>query len=295
MIRQILCILLVTMPFWLKDCLGIEEEIQRQPVAEVLGQVLYLDEVEAVIPEDCTPDDSVQVAQDYVCQWIKEALLYDAASKNLMESEEIRTMVENYRRQLMVYEYQQQALVEKMEETVTDDDITAYYEQNKQRFPLSQSLIKGMYVRVPAKASYLTQVKDLFKKTDDATVDAIESLCLQKGLLYSNFTQEWMTMDLMMEQIPHDDNKNWAALLRTQKVLVSTDANFCYLLGIHQYLLPGQPEPLEYVSGRIRSILQNHNKTRFLHEMEDNMYEQALEKGLITFYETAKENPTDNE
>lgn len=293
MTRCFLCLFLSLMPVWLKDCIGYRSDGERIPVVEVRGHFLYLDEIQAAIPSHLSSEDSLQMAHGFIDKWVKETLLYDAASKNLMESQAIKQMVEAYRRSLIVYEFQQQALAEKMEASVTEEDIADYYANNADRFLSSKNLVRGIFIKVPLSSSELQHLKQWYTKNDEQTIERIESACFQKSIVYDNFYSEWIALDDVLDLIPYhmpDQRK----FLRSKKPLCVEDESYCYLLSIDSYLEAGSPEPLEFVSARIKHILMNSYKTAFLNQFEEEMFQEAQSKNQIHYFDLSPVQPEDN-
>lgn len=282
--KNLLWILLLSLPVWLKTCVGQEYDTTRIPVVETNGQILYLDEIEASIPSGISKEDSSQMAQLLIESWLKETLMYESAKKNLVESAEVKELVEAYRRSLLIYEYQQQALNQKMETSVSEEDISQYYSENSERFLSSQNLIKGLFIKVPLSAPNLKKLKTWYQKDDAPSLENVETYCLQYAVAYDNFYDEWMTLDDVLDQIPYDV-KDQEKFLKNNIHLDVEDENYCYLLYMRKYIPAGDPEPLEFVSARIRNILINSQKTTFLHQFEDNMLQEAKEKKEIIYYD----------
>ena len=277
-------ILAVSLPLWLKDCVGKNTEDSRIPAAEVLGQILYQDEVMAAIPQGMTGEDSLKAATDYTESWVKEQLMYDAAKKNIPDNARIEELVSKYRRSLMIHEYQQHALEEKLETVVRESDIRDYYMQNRQRFLSNVNLVKGVFIKVPLKAQGLDQLRSWYCKTDDETIDRIQLYCVQQAAQLDLFYDKWISFDSVLDQIPFEV-RNQVGFLRNNNHIEVSDDNYCYLLYIESFIEAGQPEPLEFVSGRIRNILINSQKKQFLQRFEQTMYDEAKRKGTIKIYE----------
>ena len=55
------------------------------------------------------------------------------------------------------------------------------------------------------------------------------------------------------------------------------------LLNISEYLLPGQPEPYESAGPRIVEMLVNQRKVDLLRKFEDELYNDAIQRGKVTF------------
>ncbi|MBO5768494.1 MAG: hypothetical protein J6R19_01145 [Bacteroidales bacterium] len=272
----------MSIPLFLQECQRTQSDSNRTPVVATAGHILYLDEIQAAMPLYLSKEDSIRAAEAFIDQWIKQNLLYEAAEKNLQESSDIQKMVEDYRQALMVYEYQEQVLLEKLKTEVSDQDIADYYEANKQRFLSSRNLIKGIFIKVPVHSSNLKSIKNLYRKKDEASLEQLDLLCLQHAEIYENFSSDWMSFDDVMDHIPSEIDQN--KLLKSKDFLEVEDEHYCYLLRIDEYLLSGNPEPLEFVSHRIKNIIINSHKTSFLHQLEDEMKTEAEKKGQIRYY-----------
>ena len=280
--KGLVCILLMSIPLFLQECQRNQNDSNRTPVVATAGHILYLDEIQAAVPLYLSKEDSIRAAEAFIDQWIKQNLLYEAAEKNLQESSDIQKMVEDYRQALMVYEYQEQVLLEKLKTEVSDQDIADYYEANKQRFLSSRNLIKGIFIKVPVHSSNLKSIKNLYRKKDEASLEQLDLLCLQHAEIYENFSSDWMSFDDVMDHIPSEIDQS--KLLKSKDFLEVEDEHYCYLLRIDEYLLSGNPEPLEFVSHRIKNIIINSHKTSFLHQLEDEMKTEAEKKGQIRYY-----------
>ena len=280
--KGFVCILLMSIPLFLQECQRNQSDSNRTPVVATAGHILYLDEIQAAVPLYLSKEDSIRAAEAFIDQWIKQNLLYEAAEKNLQESSDIQKMVEDYRQALMVYEYQEQVLLEKLKTEVSDQDIADYYEANKQRFLSSRNLIKGIFIKVPVHSSNLKSIKNLYRKKDEASLEQLDLLCLQHAEIYENFSSDWMSFDDVMDHIPSEIDQS--KLLKSKDFLEVEDEHYCYLLRIDEYLLSGNPEPLEFVSHRIKNIIINSHKTSFLHQLEDEMKTEAEKKGQIRYY-----------
>ncbi|MBO5977220.1 MAG: hypothetical protein J6Q26_01915 [Bacteroidales bacterium] len=280
--KGFVCILLMSIPLFLQECQRNQSDSNRTPVVATAGHILYLDEIQAAMPLYLSKEDSIRAAEAFIDQWIKQNLLYEAAEKNLQESSDIQKMVEDYRQALMVYEYQEQVLLEKLKTEVSDQDIADYYEANKQRFLSSRNLIKGIFIKVPVHSSNLKSIKNLYRKKDEVSLEQLDLLCLQHAEIYENFSSDWMSFDDVMDHIPSEIDQS--KLLKSKDFLEVEDEHYCYLLRIDEYLLSGNPEPLEFVSHRIKNIIINSHKTSFLHQLEDEMKTEAEKKGQIRYY-----------
>lgn len=110
------------------------------PVAKVGTKVLYLSDLEKNIPAGTSSEDSIIISEYFVRNWINDILLYDVASKNIKEKENIESLVEDYRKSLIIYQYQEQLVSERLAKDINENTLMAYYDKNKEKFQLDRPL-----------------------------------------------------------------------------------------------------------------------------------------------------------
>ena len=236
------------------------------------------------IPESVSHADSLLIAENLVKKWIKDALIYDVASRNLgkEEKDEIERQVEEYRHSLVSYRYQEKLVHEKLAAKLSSEDKINYYKLNQMKFALDKALIKGLFLKIPKDAPALLNVKQWYKSTSESALEKIEKYSLQNAVTYDYFCDKWTDFDQVMENIPvHVKNVN--DFLKINHFLEISDSSFCYLLNIKEYLPVGSIAPYNYVEPHIVEILTNQRRIEFLKKFEDELYNDAVKKGDVEF------------
>ena len=264
-----------------------KKEIQTDEpdaLVKVNDRILTRNEVESLIPKGTTSADSLLLAESYIKKWVKDELVLKIAQRNLgSDKETIDKLVDAYRRSLLRYRYQEKLIQEKLSDEIQESDVLTYYDTNKEKFVLDKNLIKGLFLKVPADAPNLSEVKTWYKSGNVASLEKIEKYSIQNAAIYEYFFDKWVDFDEIRNNIPNQIS-NPESFLRTNKTLEVTDSSYCYLLNIRQVLLKGQVEPFEYAEPRIREILINQRKLDFVKEFEEELYNDALDGGDVIFY-----------
>ena len=256
---------------------------QVDALASMEGHLLRRAEVESLIPRGVSSADSLLLAENYVKKWVKEQLVYEVAERNLGdEKEEIDQLVEAYRRSLICYRYQERLVDERLKNDISERDKQQFYEENQELFVLEKGLIKGLFLKIPVDAPGLTDVKKWYKSADEAALEKIEKYSVQNATIYEYFYDKWVDFDEVMDNIPIYVSDP-AIFLKGHKQVEAADSSYCYLLNIAEYLVPGQTEPYESASPRIVEILVNQRKVDFLRNFEDELYNDAIQRGKVTF------------
>lgn len=276
--------ILLTLSVSLFACKKAIQTDEPDALVKVNDRILTRNEVESLIPKGTTSADSLLLAESYIKKWVKDELVLKIAQRNLgSDKETIDKLVDAYRRSLLRYRYQEKLIQEKLSDEIQESDALTYYDTNKEKFVLDKNLIKGLFLKVPADAPNLSEVKTWYKSGNVASLEKIEKYSIQNAAIYEYFFDKWVDFDEIRNNIPNQIS-NPESFLRTNKTLEVTDSSYCYLLNIRQVLLKGQVEPFEYAEPRIREILINQRKLDFIKEFEEELYNDALDGGDVIFY-----------
>ena len=269
--------------FLLAGCAQDTTTGQTDVLASMEGHQLHRAEVESLIPRTASAADSLLIAENYVKKWVKEQLVYEVAERNLSDEKmEIDQLVEDYRRSLIRYRYQERLVNERLKTDISEQDKQQFYEENPKLFTLEQGLIKGLFLKIPVDAPGLVDVKKWYKSSDEAALEKIEKYSVQNATIYEYFYDKWVDFDEVMDNIPIYVSDP-ATFLKGHKQVEVADSSYCYLLNIAEYLVPGQTEPYESASPRIVEMLVNQRKVDFLRNFEDELYNEAVQKGKVIF------------
>jgi hypothetical protein len=263
-----------------------QQSFDTEVLARVKDRALIRADVLSVIPKGVSSVDSTLIAENFIKKWIKDALVYEVALRNLTDEEtEIDRLVEEYRYSLLRYRYQERLIKEKLSADIRVTDRINYYEENQGKFILDKGLIKGLFLKIPINAPGLSEVKTWYKSSSVESLERIEKYSIQNAIFYDYFYDKWVDFDDVMSNIPiYISSTN--NFLKNNKTLELSDSSYCYLLNIKEYIPVGNIAPYEYAEPLIIEMLINQRKMEFLRSFEDELYEDAIKRGDEVFSET---------
>lgn len=254
-------------------------------LVSVDGHSLTRMEVEALLPRTLSSADSLLMAESYVKKWVKDVLVTDMAMRNLgEEQQEVERLVDAYRHSLLRYRYQERLVRERLSAEVSENEAYGYYEANLKEFELKNDLVKGLFMKVPLDAPGLAELKRWCKSDDASVMEKIDKYALQNAAVYDYFYDQWMDFGEVAVNMPLRLNTRPSAYLKGNKVVEVSDSSYCYLLSIREYIPAGEVAPYEYVQPQITDVLLNRRKQRFLRDFEEELYNNAIERGNVKFY-----------
>ena len=252
-------------------------------IAKVNDRILTREEIEAQIPKGISSADSLIHAGSIVKKRIIDMLLDDVAYQNLGdEKAEIDRLVNEYRRSLIRHRYQERMVNSKVSANIRESDQITYYEENKEQFVLNENLIKGLFLKVPASAPGLENVKTWYVSRTEESVEKIEKYSLLNAIIYDNFYDRWVIFDEVMEKIPYRVS-NPAQFLKVNNHIEVSDSSFVYFLNISDRLLVGNIAPFDFVKTQIHSMLVSRRKIDYLNEFGEKLYVDAVKNGSVKF------------
>jgi hypothetical protein len=253
---------------------------ENKILVKVKGHVLTRNELDSVLLKGLTPNDSLIAAESYINRWIKDVLMYDWAKNNLDSKKEIDRLVENYRKSLIIYQYQEQLITEKMSPDITEQEIQKYYADNKDKFRLETTLVKGLFIKIPIDAPQINKIKEWYKSSSVSDLENIEKYSIQNAVNYDYFYDRWVSINEIATLFPIH-HRNLEMKLKQQRQIEVQDETCIYFLNVKDILLSGNQAPYEQVVPNIKAMLLNRKKAAFLRTTENDLYQMAEQKGLI--------------
>jgi len=255
-----------------------DEDATRKAVARVNDTYLYLDELEGIVTASTPKEDSAGRMTAYVNSWIRKQLLINEALKRIDINEaEVERKILDYRYSLIGYQFQKLYIQQNLTDSVSDQEIEAYYAQNIDNFILKQNIIKGTFIKVPQGAPRVNRIKDLIFSNKEKDRDDLRSYCLSFSSAYHLSDSSWIEFDKLVVNSPLAEIPNKIQFLKSYPYYETSDAGFLYYLKIDAYKISDNVSPLEFVKEDIKNIIINKRKVELARKLEEEVYENAAE------------------
>ena len=256
----------------------------KTPLVEVSGEFLYKEDLQAALPLNISKDDSVLFAEHYIRNWIEDALLFDKAEGNIPDNDKISKLVENYRRALIMHTYQEELVNQKLANDISEEEINAYYEKNKELFRLDNPLVKGLFIKVPLSSPDLGNVRVWYRKNNQDIIEKLEKYSLRNAVSYDYFYDRWTSVPDVTDKIPLKVLDTDANYLDKNRNVEVKDTAFCYFLHIEDFLGKDKQKPLDFARDEIKEILINLKRVEFINKVKEDLYQRASDRNKIIYY-----------
>jgi hypothetical protein len=255
---------------------------QHEPLARVYNTYLYREDVAAIFPPDISEADSIKIARSYIDKWIRNQLFLRLAEVNLPAGEKnVEKQIASFRASLLIHKYHQFLINQKLDTVITFNEINDYYEDNKNNFILDKPAIRGIYLKIPLSAANRDRILTWFRNENDFM--QIENYADQYAETYFWFNEDWVYLYDVLNNLP-PGSINLSDNLSGRDNITVTDSEYHYFIGITEYLAPRRPMPENLASQKIKSIILNKRKIKFLNELEKSVLTEGSSKNSYQYF-----------
>lgn len=254
---------------------------QQEPLAKVYNNYLYREDLVRIFPSGISETDSIKMAQGYIDKWIRNQLFLKLAEHNLPETDKnIDKEIAEFRASLLIYKYQQHLLNQRLDSTISHDELQEYYESHSVNFILEKPAVRGIFLKVPVDAPNRDGLLTLFRSDDELL--QIENYRNQHAVSYYWFNENWIYLDEILNELP-EGSFNPINISNVDHIRVS-DSDFHYFIGLKEYRAARGPMPISIARQKIESIILNKRKIQLLNELEKNVFTEGLSKNAYQYY-----------
>lgn len=249
-------------------------------VARVYDHELHASELDGLVGQGVSPEDSAAIVSAYIDQWVRQTVILAKAEKNV--TQDFTRQLNEYRNSLITYAYERQILDQLLDTNVTPDEIADYYAAHKSDFLLKSSIVKAVYVIAPLKSPAANQLKRIVSASrfGEAEIVELEQIASRHGLQGYYDANAWMPFYTLQSAVPVT-TYNETLFLKHNRSIVFSDDSLDYFARIIEYKVSDEASPLEMQQQAIRAIILNHRKVDILSKMQLDLMAEAEKGGHI--------------
>lgn len=250
-------------------------------LATVGDKSLPRTQLQADMPAGLAPADSIMFVHAYVRSWIDRTLISDIASRDI-DMKQIDRMVDDYRNELIMWEYTRRMFETKGRRQIPEDTLRAYYDTHRNEFITQRPMVKGLYLKVDAEAPNLKEIRRLYRSKKQSDVDKLEKSLLSGAVHYDYFRDRWIDWEQIELRIPCDFGASGSQFLRSQRNLDFENDGFVYLLDINDILPAGSVMPYETALPLITDRYSYYDRRKYEASLRKSLFDHAVEEGTVT-------------
>ena len=282
MIQRILYILALSIFFG--SCNYFKQDTEKTVVARVNNNYLYKEDIEKLITENTSPEDSTLIVNNYINRWATQQLLIDQAKINLSvdKLDQYNKLVQEYQNDLLTEAYKNVIVGKQLDSNITEPEYKTYYDTNKENFKLKDLLVKLRYVQLPINYDGLAAVKEKLNRYNEKDRTSLNTQNFQ--FISSNFNDSvWVKKEVLLQTLPVI-RSNSEQVLKKSNFSQLQDSLGVYLVKIENVLNPNDTAPLSYIKPTLKQIILNKRKLELIKKLETDITKDAIETNNFEIY-----------
>jgi len=244
-------------------------------LAQAYNKSLYLSELEGIVPEGVTKADSALIVSAYAQRWVREQLMMYEAERNIPKDLDIDELVRNYRASLIRFNFEEQIIAEKLDSTVSEAEMRAFYENNKDQFQLENTILKCQLLKLPLKAPQ-TEINKFWYSRNPADEAKLASYAKQWAALSMLDREKWYKLEEVAALLPKGTLTSDNVTSRREGTL--SDGDFRYYYRVLEALQGKTTAPFDYVKEQASKVILHKRKQELLEKWKDDLYQKELRR-----------------
>jgi len=247
-------------------------------LAKISDKKLYLSEIESLIPENSTKEDSNNVIRAYAENWAREAVILLEAEKRVAQDIDLDKLVKAYRESLLRHNFEKEHIEENLDSKVTDVQIETYYNENKDHFIVTDPLVKCWISKIDKTTSGLDKFKSNWKK---GKKEKVKDFC-EAHAEFHFLSDNWQYLSEVKMYFPEKLVSKLS--MKSKSRFDGEQDGYSYFFYLEELIKAGEVTPLDKVKDSIRKLILHQRKTALLDKYKEDLYEKNLKNKSVEFY-----------
>ena len=286
MIRRlyILAIISVVLPA-ISSCRAISSFLANDEVVAQVGQErLYRSDIDKVIPKGIAQEDSVRLSRQYINSWASDRVYLKIAEQQLSKAErDVTVELEDYRKSLLKYRYEQLYVNERLDTSVTNEQVEEYYQSHLDKFTLERPIVKARFLNIAADSPSLKPIRKKMSSMEANDLVEADSLAFSSAIKFTTWSDSWIDAAVLAREYQMDYSEVLSKMTKGWIEAVDTTGHM-KLTFVSEMMVKGMVAPMEFCEEKIKDIIISARKQSLIMNLEQDLLKDARENGQYIIY-----------
>lgn len=276
---------LLLLPFLVSSCNFFTPEAKPQAIARVNDSYLFREDVKDLVPSGTPKEDSLVIIRNFIDRWASQKLLTSAAEINLSAEKQLEydNLIKQYKIDLYTKGYIEEIVRTTVDTVVSDEELNAYYKENKENFRTNGTLVKLRYIHLPKDHPKFQTIRSKFFDYRKSDKKFWETYSMQFKSFVLN-DSVWVEMNQIYRKLPFINPENRTEFISSGKAIEKKDSTDVYLVKVTNVLDDKQVSPFQYVKPTLRQVILNKRKLELIKKFEKDITDDAIKSKKYEIY-----------
>jgi hypothetical protein len=188
---------------------------------------------------------------------------------------------------MLINNYKKAVVTQYLDTVVTTEDISKFYNENKEIFKLNEELVQLKYIHFGNELIKPNEFVKLFKSDAKNDLDSLAARELQLKSFNLN-DSIWIRLDDVLKKLPILNNKDKDRILKKIKFFQKEDSLVVYLVAVKKALRRNETAPMSYVLPTIKQMILHKRKLELFKKIEETLVNDAINNKEFETYDYDK-------
>ncbi len=258
------------------------DDPSKRILAQVHNKILYLGDMEGMFPQNCSAQDSNVIVNNFIEKWVRDNVLMHEAERSIPNDLDIDELVRDYRASLIKHNFEKSMVDLMMDSIVSPTELVNFYENNKEQYRLSSTILRCHLIKVPRKVDDLSTLKKLWRNNKEEDYPALLEYCTKNAEVYMLTDSIWYKKEDIAIQLPQGSLSSTS--IRTGKELTLKDNTHRYYFRVLEAVKAKEIAPLEYVKEQLTKVILHNRKIELLTKKREELYDRELRRNNVKVF-----------
>lgn len=266
-------------------CDYIKKPQEPEAVARVGDEFLYRSDLQNLVPNGASKEDSIAIVKSFIDRWATQKLLFEAAEINLNKTkvDELGQLIQQYKVDLLTNAYLEELIIRKIDTLVTNEEINQYYEGNKQFFKNPNELVKLRYINLVKENPKFDKIRTKFNSFTPKDKKELAEMAIQfKSYAFNDSI--WVDVNQVYQKLPFINADNKEKYISNGMSYQYPDSTTVWLVKVKQVLPKDNPTPLQFLRPTIKQVIINKRKVELIKTIENEITNDAFKNNKYEIY-----------
>ena len=267
------------------SCNKEKREVDNIAIARVNNSKLYKEDIKDLVPAGTSKKDSLIIVKDFIDRWASQKLLFNASEVNLSDDKqaELNKLVDEYKKDLYTKAYIEQLVYKSFDTIVNEQELSDYYEKNKNNFKTNEALVKMSFIQINKNSPKINAITNKFLSGSKENKDFLKNNAIDfKSYAFNDSI--WIDMNQVYEKIPFINLENKQKYVSSGMNFQYPDSTTIWLVKINNVLPKDSATPLEFLKPTIKQIIINNRKLELINTLEKEITNDAIKDNKYEIY-----------
>ncbi len=213
-----------------------------------------------------------QIRQQFIEDWLlQQSISMELERVNPQKLNENRFKTEQSLKQLNLFELENHYLEQKVDSVVTEDEILAFYKENRDNYVQSSYIVKALYIKIPDTIPAIKYIERSFMLKNDKQRADIQKY----GNLYAStfYLEEdkWIFLEELVRDMPITEEQK-IEIVKSKGQAKFKDKNDVFFLNVLDFRIKKTTAPLDFE----REHIVKHIKKRRINSIREEVRQKIL-------------------